>query len=274
MADKKIYDIQRVNEDGQVIENLCPATLSEAVIYNDTEPVVQAIGGISAGKTYPDSTVQQVIYDLLHPYVKPTISLTATPNGGVKEKGTSISSITLNATCTKKSANIAKVEFLDGSTIINTQANSTGASGTVQFIYNSSYNGTVNKTLKARVTDVQNGSVDSNSISYTFVYPAYVGSIDTGVSVPTQAQIKAMTKKVQNKANISNSYTITNKRMCIATPPQWTISKIIDPNGFDITSSFTKHNVEVTCNDTTTQQYSVYVSEPTTQTAFNVTFNA
>ena len=61
--------------------------------------------------------------------------------------------------------------------------------------------------------------------------------------------------------------------MVVATPPNWEIRKILDPNSFDVTSSFKKHIVSVTGLDGTAQNYNVYVSEPTTQTNFAMKFN-
>lgn len=110
-------------------------------------------------------------------------------------------------------------------------------------------------------------------MSYTFVYPLYIGSLDAGASNPTADQIKAMEKKVVNKANQSYTYTVDNKRMAIACPPGWRLSKIVDPNGFDVTSSFAVKTLSITGLDGTAQTYTVYVSEPTTQTGFKVAFN-
>ena len=62
--------------------------------------------------------------------------------------------------------------------------------------------------------------------------------------------------------------------MVIAYPASYgNISTIIDPNGFDITGSFTKSQVAVTANDSTSQTYNVYVSSANTNSNFKVSFN-
>lgn len=270
MPETKQYQMQTVDEDGTVLEILHPETESEVVSYIDTEPVINAIGGIPAGKTYPEGTVQQVIYDLLHPYVKPTISLSANPNGGVREKGTTLDKITLTAAITKKSAKIKKVEFLNGSEVINTIDSPNENGGSEQYEWQANLKD--NATVKARVTDEQDSQVTSGNISYTFVYPLYIGSLDAGAEIPTEEQIEGMEKRVVTKATQTYTYTVDNKRMAIACPPGWTISKVLDPNNFDMTSSFKSHDVSVTGLDGTAQTYKVYVSSPTSQTAFKVTF--
>lgn len=270
MADKEIHQMQVVDEAGTVQKILLPESDANAISYIDNEPVINSIGGITAGSTYPDGTVQQVIYDLLHPYVKPTISLSASPTGGVKEKGTTLSSVRFTATTGKKSANITKVEFfVNGSSAgVIESPNATG--GTETLSYGS--NITANTSVYANVTDAKNGTTKSNTILYTFVYPAYVGSLDASASSPTQQQIKAMEKKVQTKGSVSYTYTVNNKRLCIACPPGWTLSKITDPNGFDVTATYAKSTLSVTGLDGTAQTYNIYLSEPTTQTGYKVTF--
>lgn len=270
MPETKQYQMQTVDEDGTVLEILHPETESEIVSYIDTEPVINPIGGIPAGKTYPDGNVQQVIYDLLHPYVKPTISFSASPNGAVREKGTVLDTINLTANITKKSSPIKKVEFLKGSEVINTIDSPKANGGTEQYSWPA--NLSENATVKARVTDEQGSTVDSNSATYTFVYPLYIGSLDSDAAVPTEEQIEAMEKRIVNKGTQTFTYTIDSKRMAIACPPGWTISKILDPNNFDMTSSFTSHDVQVTGLDGTAQTYKVYVSNPTTQSGFKVTY--
>lgn len=270
MADKEIHQMQVVNGAGEVQKILLPESDANAISYIDTEPVINAIGGVAAGSTYPDGTVQQVLYDILHPYVKPTISLSADPNGGVREKGTTLSDITFTATIGKKSANITKVEFFVGGSSAGVISSPSATGGQETLDYGS--NITTNTSVYANVTDAKEGTTKSNTISYTFVYPAYVGYVDASASSPTQDQIKAMEKKVQNKATISYTYTVDTKRLCIATPPGWTLTKITDPSGFDVTSTYAKSTLSITGLDGTAQTYNIYLSQPTTQTGYKVTF--
>ena len=271
MALKKVQ-IQLLNEEtGEVIEDVTPLTEAESVVYSNPTPTVSPHGGIPAGSTFDNVSVKKMLDDILYPYTKPTISFSASPAGGVREKGTTLDEITLTANITKKSENIKKVEFLKDSAVIGTVDAPKAGGGTETYAYEQPIN--ANCQLKARVTDAKDGTVDSSAQSYTFVYPLYIGSLDASASSPTQDQIKALEKKVVTKGTQKYTYTIDNKRMCIACPPGWTLSKIVDPNGFDVTSSFAKKTVSVTGLDGTAQSYTVYVSEPTTQSGFAVTFN-
>lgn len=244
----------------------------ENTVYTNEMPTVSGIGGIGVGETFQDVPMKDLITKLLYPYIKPTISLNGTPNGGTYEKGQSVPSIVLNANVGKKSEKIKEVKFYKDSSIIHTESAPNENGGVTSHTY--STEAIVNDvTFKADCTDTKNSVVTSNVISFKFYYPAYIGEIDAASSTPTQEEIKALTKKVQAKGNLSNTYTITNKRMVIACPPGWTISKILDPNSFDVTSSFAQQSLSITGLDGTPQTYTVYVSEPTTQSNFKMTFN-
>ena len=55
-----------------------------------------------------------------------------------------------------------------------------------------------------------------------------------------EEEIKNMTKKIVNVSSQSFTYNIDTKRMCIAVPSGWNLKSVIDPNNFNITSSFVK----------------------------------
>ena len=268
----KKVQVQLLNEEtGDVIEDVNVLTDAECVSYSNDTPTVSAHGGIPAGSTFDNVTIKKMLDDILYPYTKALISLAASPGAAVREKGTTLDSIALTATVTKKSENITKVEFLKDSAVVGTISSPKAGGGTETYTYDEGVS--ANCSFKARVTDAKNGTVDSNALSYVFVYPLYIGSLDAAASNPTEAQIEAMEKKVVSKSNQSYTYTVDNKRMAIACPPGWTLSKIVDPNGFDVTSSFAVKTVSITGLDGTAQDYTVYVSEPTTQTGFKVAFN-
>lgn len=272
MPEIEAYQMQVINEESQEVEKILhPESDANIISYIDTEPVINPIGGIAAGATYPEGTVQQVLYDLLHPYVKPTVSISAAPTGTVREKGdTTVTNPTFTATVGKKSANITKVEFFVNNASAGTVESPKANGGTETFQYMSSV--TENTTVYCNVTDAKNGVTKSNTITYTFVYPAYIGALDAASATPTDTEVKALEKKIVAKSTQSYTFTVDNKRMCMACPPGWTLTKITDPNNFDVTSTFKQHTVAVTGLDGTPQNYTVYVSEPTTQNSFKVTF--
>lgn len=265
------YQMQVVNEETQEVEKvLHPETDSTIVIYDDDEPVINNIGGITAGSTYENSTVQQVLYDLLHPYVKPTASISASPTASVREKGNDVTNPTFTINVGKKSRNIKAVEIFVNNSSVGSVDSPKAGGGVETFQYSATLSS--NTTVYANVTDTDDGVTKSNTLTYTFVYPLYIGSLNSTVSSPSETDVEGMEKRIVTKSTQTFTYTIDSKRMCIACPPGWTLTKITDPNNFDVTSTFAKSTVQVTGLDGTAQNYTVYLSEPTTQNNFRVTF--
>lgn len=264
--------VQLLNETtGEVIKEVNPLTDAECVTYSNATPTVKAHGGIPAGTTFENVSIQKMLDDILYEYTKPTISLSANPAGGVREIGTSLTNIVFTATVKKMSENIKSVEFFNGNNSIGSVASPKAGGGAETFTYAGPL--VANASIKARVKDTRDGAVDSNAISYTFVYPIYIGALPSDAATPTSDQIKALEKRVVTKASQKYTYTITDKRMCIACPPGMTIKTILDPNGFDSTAAFTKKTIAVTGLDGTAQNYTVYVGDPATQSNYTMSFN-
>ena len=228
------------------------------VTYISDKPSTVAIGGLPLGYTSDGISIVELIDNMLHPYKAPSISLSITPSNTLYELGATISSLTLKATITQGSNDITSLVFLkDGSPLPST-SNPTLTQSNIRN----------NVTYSAYVSDNIN-RINSNSINIKFINPIYIGSL----SEVNSTNIKAMTKKIVNVGSQSYTYTINNKKMCIAFPSGWTLRNIIDPNGFDITQSFTKETVNIYCLDGNNKPYTVYSSEFTSQSSFTVKFN-
>ena len=62
--------------------------------------------------------------------------------------------------------------------------------------------------------------------------------------------------------------------MIIAYPKAYgVIKKILDPNSFDVTSTFTITEIKITGLDGTSQSYYVYVNNASTVSGFTMTFS-
>ena len=229
----------------------------EGVLYSSDKPTTIEIGGIPLGYTNSGISIVKLIDDMLHPYKKPSISLSINPSTTFFELG-SVASFTANVSVNKGSNDISEIVLMKDSTVLATSKN------------NISYklsNISSNTTIKSYVNDKTN-IVNSNNINIKFINPIYIGSTSSiGAS-----DIKAMEKRVVNVGNQIFEYTVTNKRMCIAVPSEWVLKNIIDNNGFDVTSSFTRTIVNLYCLDNTLRAYTVYYSEPTSQNKFKVEF--
>ena len=256
-----IEEINAIKENGLGNDGEC--------IYISDVPSTVAIGGIPLNYTTDGITFNDFIYDLLHPYAKPAISLTASPNTSLYEKGYVVPKITFTAKANKGSKNISQIAISKNSAIVELlDFDPTYTENPT--IYHVVNNATSNISVSSYVTD-GDSRVNSSTININFIDPIYIGTVNT--ETPTQEDVKAMTKRIVNPSNQSYTFTMTNKRMCISVPNGWNIKTIIDPNGFNITGSFSVVNVSVLCLDGVIRAYKTYVSNVNSQTNFTVKFN-
>lgn len=239
-------------------------------LYKNQTPSTVAVGGIAKGYVPPTAGVEVVdmIDKLLHAYVAPAVTAAMTPtNGGTVEIGTtqSVTGVTVNITL--GSAAITKIEVFDGSTSLGSLTSGIKAgANTVTFA--NALSVTANKQLSVTVTDADGKTVTAKTGTYNFVSPYYYGAIAADAT-PTAALIKAATKSVQAKGNKSFNFTCNNQKMMFAYPKSYgALSKILDANSFDVTGTFTR--IEVTVDNVA---YYAYSNDPSTVSAFKMTFN-
>lgn len=256
-----IEEINHIKENGSGIEEEC--------IYSSDVPSTVAVGGIPLNYTTTGITFNDFIYDLLHPYVKPTITLSVSPTTVVYEQGYTIPKLTFTANAKRGSKSITQIAINKNDVVVELSDFNEGYMGNPNLCHLVDNVKTPIK-IYAYATDGDN-RVNSNTINISFINPIYIGVVDS--DKPTQTQIKAMTKRVVNPSNQSYNFTMLNKRMCISTPNNWAIKTIVDQNGFDITNSFTTINVNITCLDGVTRAYKTYISNVNTQNNFTVKFN-
>ena len=245
----------------------------EREIFRTTELTVSSLGGISAGSNLDGLTVKEILNKLLYPYVAPTISISGTPNGGVFEKGDKQTITSVKVVVTKRSEKITKVEVLQGSTVLVSQEDdSISNGGTFNYSVNIPVNST-NVQLTGKVTDASGTTRQSTTTAFTFVYPYYVGVCNDSDTI-NEALIKELTKRVETKGTKNISYTTNNQRMIFAYPKSYgSIKKILDPNSFDVTSTFTQMEVKITGLDGSVQTYYVYINGASSVEDFTMTFN-
>ena len=229
------------------------------VTYISDKPSTVAVGGLPLGYTSDGISLVKLIDDMLHPYKAPSITLSISPNTTLYELGKVISSLIISTSPKQGSKDIESVKILKNNSVVS--------SGTAN-IKLTETNVKEDVTYGATVSDGTT-TVNSNTISIKFINPIYIGSLST----VDATNIKTMTKRVVNVSNQNYTYNITNKRMCIAIPSGWTLKTIIDANGFDVTKSFTKSTINIYCLDGVSRPYTVYYSEPTSQSNFTVKFN-
>ncbi len=270
-------DVLGIDSNGK-LAYLSAGAASGGDKITNTGATMSAIGGIPANTTLTDKTCIEVLEMMLFPYTKPVISsvtLNRTPSGTVYEKGTTVSINSISTAIQKKSEAITKVQFYVNNTMENEITTGVANGGTFTYTPTTAISITDTITNTYVQVKIEDGKslVTANSLALTFVYPYYHGSIADG-TVVNDAVIQGLTKDVSVKGNKTYNYNTSNSCMVIAYPASYgNIRTIIDPNGFDITGSFTKSQVAVTANDSTSQTYNVYVSSASTNSNFAVKFN-
>ena len=242
-------------------------------IFTTTELTVSALGGIQAGANLNGLTIKEILSKLLYPYVSPTISIQGTPNGGIFEKGDNQTITSVKVVVTKKSEKITKIEVLQGSNVLISQEDSTIANGgTFTYSINVPVNSS-NVQLTGKVTDATGTVKSSTTASFNFVYPYYIGVCNED-DVINESLIKGLTKRIEAKGTKNISYTTEQQKMIIAYPKSYgSIKKILDPNSFDVTNTFTRTEIKITGLDGSSQSYYVYVNNASTVNGFTMTFS-
>lgn len=245
------------------------------MIFDYDMNTVNALGGIKAGENLNGLTVKEILNKMLFPYVAPTVSasLIYNPSGTVFEKGVTVTITGMRGTVTKKSEPITQVQFWDGNVLTKTITDNSG-SATHTYTFEEPVlitSNLSNSRFRFSATDVR-GTYYANTTSLTFYYPYYIGTLLED-DLLDSTTITSLGKKVQAKGTITNNYTTNNECMVIAYPKSYgTLSKILDANSFDVTNTFTRHEILIVGLDGTSQSYYVYINKASTVSNFKMTF--
>lgn len=254
--------------------NLSPDEINTLIMtnvsYTNDTPMISSLGGLAAGTTFDDMTIQDIFDKLFYPYTKPTISLkvdinssgTSSTSIGIREIGNPINSIKYEATVTKKSENLSKIEYYSAGSVVSTNSSLTG-NGTYTYTYTPGTPINSDTTFKARVTDTTNGYMEA-SINATFVRPMYIGYVPGTVTADTLTASdvtgSTMTKLIEKQGSKTKALTFNSGRYMFAYPNSYgDLKSILDPNKFDNIGSFTKKTLNITCLDDTDVSYNVYI---------------
>jgi hypothetical protein len=244
------------------------------ISYYRAQPTKVALGGMPQGTIPNFPTIQDLLDDVLYPFVAPTISLSSS---SLHEKGLVVNksmnySITLNDGIVSSRQillnNIPESAIVTNSGTYNSPSNLTWANSPTPVVlyYPHTYTFRVNFT---------NSSQLNSSILVEFASPTYHGVLASG-SINNQASIKTLTKRIRKKANDATlNFSPTLQRYVYAYPAVYgDLVSIIDQNGFNVTASFTKTVMNFTLADLSIESYHVYASTTnTTQVNFKNTFN-
>ena len=150
------------------VEIIASQSATASVTYTNLNPTPQTVGGIVAGSTFSNQTMQQMFDALLYPYISPLASLSG---GGLRELGAS-TLLTLNWSATKGSKSITTI-VVNGTPITvtgNSQLGTQSATATQN----------ANTTFSMTVSDIPNGSSTvSSSTSLSWSSAVYWGKTPT-----------------------------------------------------------------------------------------------
>lgn len=247
---------------GQKVEALF-ANLTGTALEKEVISSVD-LGGIKEGDTLAiGTTLTEFVSKLLEKYVAPVIGISISPSTTTYEKGTTVSSVTITATVTKKSEAIEKVEFLVDGTVVETVTDGVSAGGSFSYTYDTEFG--TNKTFRVSTNDVDTKTSKYADKTVSFILPYYYGVVDAD----TVSALTGLTKDLSAKGTKTYSYTADNQYCLIMYDSSYAdLKSIKDQNNFENISNFTKKTV--TIGD---YSYKYYItSGRKTLTGFKFTF--
>lgn len=221
-------------------------------------------------ETFEQVGLRDVLLQILNfSYVAPAIVLTSSTSQALREKGTTVASVPLVATTTKRSNDITQVTFYKNGVLVSTVSSPSPGGGAENYTDGSGFTDTT--TYFARVTD-GTGTVQSNTLTFSYVYPYYYGVGAPGLSA---AAVGGLTKSIiANTASVARQFSPTNQVYYFAYPAAYpALTSILDTNGFETIGDWTVRTENITGLDGNAVSYRIYeFSNLTTQTNFTNTF--
>ena len=216
-----------------------------------TREIVASItqGNIYPGKVYPVGTeYETIIEDLVTQYLKPEVKLTIEPATTLYDiVNDTVDKITMYATVTKKTSDVAQVEFFVNGTSKNVVTNNVASGGLFEYIFEPATPINADATFKVTATDTKNESASATK-TIKFVAKSYYGIVDASVGAPTEAIVKTLNGVLKDTKNyVYEGITTDWGKVCYAYPASFgNLTSIKDTvNNINYTNSFTKTMVTV-----------------------------
>lgn len=225
--------------------------------------LINGVGALKPGYIMAGKSVEQILKDMLLPYIKPTVGISANVGQAVREKGTSYTIGSLTANVGKKSEKIKSVRFYRGGTELlpSVQVNQNGGNHTYTFGEAVRVSDAVARN-QFRV-DVEDATGASSKVSAYLGNDTWVDPYFYGLStelVITDEIAKAASKDVSAKSNKTYNYGAqTNQAMFIAFPAtHGKISSAVMDGATPVASILESGTFEHTRPDQTKVQYKYY----------------
>lgn len=218
-------------------------TLSEDLTAN------VAMGNVTVGRTFTKGTnLEDVIREMLTQYIKPVVNLLLNPSTTLYNEITdTVESITLNATVTKKTSDIAKIEFFVNNSLVHTITSNVADGGTFTYIYRPSTPINDDTSFRVVVTDVEGGE-GTMSKNITFISESYYGILDANTSEVTESMAKTLNKTLKNTNKLVYDNINTDwGKICYCYPAELSELKSIkdEINSISYINSFSKSTITI-----------------------------
>lgn len=203
-------------------------------------------------------------------YTPPGISLSCSPAQSLREKGTVVAAVTMTATTSKLLNDITSVTHYRNGVLVDTEASPLSGGGVETYTNSTPFSD--NMSFYSRVGD-GTGTNQSNTVTYSFVYPYYHGSAAVGI---TAAAVAALTKSViSSSATVNKVFNPTSGQVhYFAYPASYgALTSILDENNFETFSDWTLRTENITGLDGNAVSYRIYeFNNPVVAGTTNYTF--
>lgn len=244
--------------------------------FKSNSSIVNPLGGLEQGDVVNNSTLQDLLTQLLFPYVKPIVNarLVYSPMQDFYEIGDIVQVSQIFVNIERKSEPIKEIKFYQNSKVIHTMDSNIEQGGT--FVYNLPTPIELNKSInelyfQVGVIDNQLNEVKVNTQEILFNHPVYCGVIGPGIEI-TERLIKLLEYDLIGKDAREYALNLNHQRVIIAYPQYYgELASIKDTNGFEISRAFNKIELNIECKDMTVP-YFIYVNDASTHENFKIKF--
>ena len=223
--------------------------LDKLMVKTDSElesPLTPNVQMGTLKSSYPKGTpLEEIIRDMLTEELPPVVTMSISPSGTLYDLATdSISSLTINATVTKKTYDVASIKYYVNDTLVKENTNCANG-GSYPYIYNKPINSTT--VIKVEIEDVK-GKKNTATKTINFVGRSYYGYIEPEVEI-TESVIKTLQNNTLQNTKVLTYSGITcayHKVVYCYDKAFGELSTIVDPiNNFSYNNSFEKKTITV-----------------------------
>ena len=226
-------------EDSWAWEKFGSLSGDAGLAWEEDTIVSNPVGKVKKDDNLINKSVLEIVTKMLQTDIDTTIKLVASPSAATlyEKHVANISDVSLTATLSLGTGVVtegADIVFKKDGVAIDTQAY---VGGTSVYTYTDTGANVVADTtysVEVKYNMDETEKTASDNVKYSFALPLFYGTSAT----KEVADITALTKVVEKAGTKKFTYTVSNGYCVIAVPTPYTVTKILDQNGFDNTSAF------------------------------------